>query len=428
MDTSGGSSLRLSPEQARANYRRLVLDIAWFGLAFPAVAQYLSLYAIRLNASAALLGWLAALPSVVALMTSALAGWWGRKFSNIVVAQFWPGVAYRLVFLLPALTPIFPSKWQTIWLLLAATLPAIPQGVSSVLFLVLMRRGIEDHQITALISRRSLAVNVTVGISTLIFGFWLTEGPFPFNYQAMFVVAFVLAMMSLFNVRRVRLPTPEPQPSPERPPIQPWKSMAFRKVALVTIMAHIALFSIAPIISLRLVDDLGANEGFISIFALAGQITAAMTAAFATRIIQRMGTLNTIAIGLVGTGLSAVVFALSPYLALTIPASALGGAAWTAAAIALFGYFSENTPAESLTSFTTVYNQLIMLAVFIGPMIGSQLASNTSLGLGAVLMIGAVLRVLVGGLISGVDVDWRGRFRRRLVPVTATANPSDDSL
>jgi MFS family permease len=427
VETSDDTSSRLSPEQARANYRRLVLDIAWFGLAFPAIAQYLSLYAIRLNASAALLGWLAALPSVVALATSALAGWWGRKFSNIVVAQFWPGVAYRLSFLLPALTPIFPSKWQTLWLLLTATLPAIAMGVSSVLFLVLMQRGIENREMVALTSRRSLVFNITVGITTLVFGFWLTEGPFPFNYQAMFVVAFVLSMLSLFNVRRMQVPTPEPPLSPERPPIQPWKSMTFRRVAFVTIIAHVALFSIVPIISLRLVDDLGANEGFMSIFALAGQITAAIAAAFTNRIIRQIGTLNTIAIGLIGTGLSAVVFALSPYLVLTIPASALGGAAWTAAAIALFGYFSDNAPAESLTSFTTAYNQIVMLAVFVGPMIGSQLASNTSLGLGTVLLLGAVLRVLVGGLIYGMNMDWRGRFRRRPVLVTRTARQSGGS-
>ena len=83
--------------------------------------------------------------------------------------------------------------------------------------------------------------------------------------------------------------------------------------------------------------------------------------------------------------------------------------------ISAFNFFSENTPVEYVTSFTTFYNQIVMLSTFIGPMMGSQLA-ETSLSLTAVLWIGAALR-LISGAAVGFDVpNWRGRFKRRPAP------------
>jgi hypothetical protein len=68
-------------EQAKINFRLMVLDIAWFGLGLPAVARFLAVYLIRLDASPTLLGWQAALPAIVALVTSSLAVCSERTFT-----------------------------------------------------------------------------------------------------------------------------------------------------------------------------------------------------------------------------------------------------------------------------------------------------------------------------------------------------------
>ena len=118
--TSSAPAQTLQPaDRARANARFLVLEVFWFGIALPATARFLPVYAIRLDASAALLGWLTALPAIIALASSALAGWWRTKVPHPTRAAVIPGFGYRLIFLLPALTPLFPADWQTTWLLLA---------------------------------------------------------------------------------------------------------------------------------------------------------------------------------------------------------------------------------------------------------------------------------------------------------------------
>ncbi len=417
MELSDDSASSLSTAQlAQVNFRLLVLDIAWFGLALPSTARFLSVYAIRLDGSPMLLGWLASLPALVALVTSSLAGWWRSRYRELIPAMFWPGFGFRLVFLLPALTPFFPAQVQPAWLVMAVALPAIPQGVSSVLFLVLLRRGVENHQITALMSRRSLVFNIMVGLSTLTWGVWLERVTFPLNYQLMFVGAFALSLVSLLNVQRVQVLRPDPAPPVDHAPITPFRSPAFRRVVFITVITHVAFFSITAIIPLRLVGELGADEAFMSIFAVAELAAAALAAWLTNRTVRRFGSRPAIAAGLVGTGLAGIILALTSSLAVTLVASALSGASWTLAAISLFGYFSENTPAESLTRFSTVYSQVVLLSIFIGPMFGSQLAS-TALGLTTVLMIGAVLRLLAGGLVSLEGVDRIGRVRRQVPAV-----------
>jgi hypothetical protein len=396
--------------QTDANFRLLVLDILWFGLALPSVSRFLGLYTIKINDSPTILGLQSSLPAIIALVTSGLALWWRGKFANINRALLWPGLGYRLMYLLPAFTPFFPKEWQPVWLVASVSIPAIPQGISSVLFLVLMREAIgTPRRLTTLTSRRSMTFNVSVGIATLFFGLWLEQVSFPHNYQIMFVTAFLLSLGSLACVQRTRPLVAEILPSAARPAVRPWRSLAFRRVAVVTMLTNITASMLWPIVTLRLVEDLGADEGFMSIFSVAELTAAALAAALTDRAVRRFGSLNIITLGMIGTALSALMFALLPDKWLTLPAAALNGACWTMTAISVFGYFSENTPPDALTPYSTRWNQVVMVSMFIGPMLGSQLASTISLSFAVVLLIGATLRALAGGWIA---FDSRVQARR----------------
>ncbi len=403
-----------SPAEAdlsRANFRYLVLDIAWFGLAMPATARFLSVYAIRLDASPALLGWLAALPALIALVTSSWAAWWRGRHATITQSMWWPGLLFRMTFLLPAFTPLFPAHMQPWWLVVAVALPAVANGISSVLFLVLMRQAVVPSRLTLLLSRRSLVFNAAVGVSTLAFGLWLELVPFPGNYQVMFIAAFALSLGSFVCVQRLQPLAPADIPPADRVPVRPWQSPIFRRTAFVTVLVHVAFFSILPIIPLRLVDELGADEGFMSVFSVVELAAAALIATITYRIVRRIGALITVAIGMAVTAVAAAILVVAPSLPITLIGAALSGAAWTMAAISLFGYFSENAPAENLTRFMTVFNQVVLLAIFVGPLLGSQLA-NTSLPLTTVLALGAGLRLVAGGLVALDCTGCLARARR----------------
>ena len=403
-----------------SNYRHLIGDIAWFGVALAATSRFLSVFAIRIGATPLDLGLISSLPPLVLLFSSLLGSWWLRRYTdNIARSLLWPGIGMRLPFLLPAFAPLLPIQWQPLWLIVAVTIPAIPQGISGVIFNVLVRQGITDRNMTPMLSVRSVAMNETIAAGAVAFGIWLESAPFPLNYQVMFVVAFLFSLASAWHCQQLRPLTKEPPPLPatssQTLPVVgggPWRSPRFLIVALLIMLSYISFTSITSIIPLRLVGDLGANEGFMALSALSELAAGACIALFATRLVTAFGNRGIIGLAMVFTAASALVLAFAQSLPLTLIGTALSGGAWTAATIGVYGFFIENMPYDEVTSYSTAFQQTAGLALFIGPMIGSGLV-QAGMPVVQVLLIGAALRFLAGILTQNSITIHKGRLTRR---------------
>src|SRR5690606_32254711 len=182
------------------------------------------------------------------------------------------------------------------------------------------------------LSHRQMALNIGIGIAALAFGLWLEQAPFPLNYQVMFVVAFLFALMSERACLKIRAIVPAHDPAPQAttpPQTSPWRSQRFLRVAAVVLASHIAFTSIVPVTPLRLIDDLSANDGFLALCGLAEPVAGATITLFTSRIVARIGNQAMIAAAMIGTALAALLIALAPSLPLTLVAAALSGASWT---------------------------------------------------------------------------------------------------
>lgn len=388
---------KVSPTVEQDNFRRLVIEVAWFGLGLSATARFLPVFAIRLGASEDMLGWLAALPAFLLAVSTGLGSWWLSRHPNSTRALFLPSLGFRFIFLLPAFAPLFPPEWQLPWLLASASLPALVQGISSVVFVVMFRQSVSDERMTALLSYRALALNITLALSGLAFGVWLEIAPFPLNYQVMYLFAFVMALVSAWNLIGVRVPAKAP--IVYKPKVSPWRSPGFQQVIVVGLATHIAFTMIVPSMNLRLVNELGAGEGFIALYGLAELVAGAVASILGLRIMKRLGNQNMIALAMGGTALAAVIIALAPSLYVTLLAAAMSGASWALAAmIGLFRFYSERTAPEDMPVYSMAYHQVLGMAMFIGPLLGTLLA-NTGISLVMVVLAGAALRVVAGVII-----------------------------
>lgn len=386
----------------RNNYIHMVADIAWFGLALSATDRFLSMFAIHLNASALELGMMAALPGLMLFISTAFAGWWRGRFPNSLKAMLLPSFGFRLVFLLPAFAPFFPEQWRVPWLILAVALPAIPQGIAGVVFVVLMRETVPDRVLTRLWSQRLVALNITVAISTLGFGLMLERVAFPYGYQIMFLMAFGFVMLSMWHVLRCKVLYPLPT-MPARRIAQTssqalWRSSNFIPVIFIVLVTHVAFFSVRAMIPLHLVEELGAAEGFIAWFGLAELFGGTLGAAYADKIMRRIGARMLIVWTMAATALATAIIALAPSLTFTLVGGVINGAAWTAASIGIFGYFLHRTGAADMQRGTILYQQVISVGLFVGPLIGSTMA-DSGIPLISVLLIGAGLRLLGAWLV-----------------------------
>jgi len=338
---------------------------------------------------------MASLPGIMMLLATLLTVRWRSRYTTSVSAQVWPSLGSRLMFVLPVLTPVFPRSWQPIWLIVSMTLVALPRGIADSITLSLMRESVLPQAITALLSRRQMALNLSIAIGSAGFGFWLEEVRFPVNYQIMFGGAFALSLVSFWHLNQTRpivASTAEKQITSLR---QPWQDARFRGVALMSAVVFLAFLSIVPMIPLRLVNELGASEGFVAIYGLFELAGGTVGAALTVRIVRHIGNRVMLGIAMIGTAVGVLIMALTSTLPVTLIAAVVMGATWTIADIGQFSLFSESVPLQNSTSYTTAYLQLVSICAFVGPMIGS-LMTSAGVDLALVLMIGALLRLLAG--------------------------------
>lgn len=383
-----------------ANYAHLVMESIWFGIAVVTTSQFLSIFAIRLGANALQLGLMESIPAVVLLLSTWLGNWWWQRSTSTVRAILLPSFGRRFTFLLPIFTPLLPEAWRVPWLIFSVSLPAIPQSITAVISPVMWREAVGDGRLTDLISRRSIAQNVATSISGLAFGFWLEQAAFPTNYQIMFAVAFALVMLSLWHIGRVQTELPDPATTDPVPVASPWRVRGFQHVAAAALISYLAFYSMRAIVPLRLVEDLGAGEAFMSLFSLAKLATSVAVALLTARVARRLGHRSTMALAILLMAVEALILAFAQSLTPTLIAAALGGASWTMISISLYGYLAQHTIAETRSS--AAFNQTTYFGMIVGPLIGSALA-NGGLDLVTVLLIGGGLRLAASGVVALLD-------------------------
>lgn len=406
----------LAPKIQRKNFYHLVQNTLWMGLASAATARFATVYAIRVGATPLELGLLASMPAIFTMIAATWSGWWISRYETSAQAMRWPSFGLRLGFPLLFLAPFLPLDWQSVWVIFALVVPAIPAGVQGVIFIIMLREAVNPKFLTSLFSRRQMAWNIGIAISTLAFGLWLERVVFPLNYQIMYFVATGFAVVGWRHLNSVQtLPAAPAVTSAAQTVRHVWRASGFRTVALVAVAIHIGWFAIAPIVPLWLVREFEAGEAFIALYGIAELISASFIALITSKIAARVGNGNMITAGMLGTTMSAFVLAFAPAAEFTLLAAALGGASWTASAIGLFGFFSERNSSEARV--TTLYTQIIALATFFGPLIGSGMANN-DVPLAAVLVGGALLRLIAAGLT------WCCvHYHANLIPIFQVARP-----
>lgn len=396
--------MRLAPHrnasQADKNFFYLVADVFWFGIAAAATSRFLSVYAIRLDASPLAQSLIVSLPGLVIGISTVLAGWWRNRFQNTNTSLWWPGFGFRLIFLLPMFAPFFPADLQVIWLVLAVTIPALPQSISGVIFLTFMRESVGDTLWGAINTRRFLWLNIGIAIGALVFGGMLTWIPFPLNYQMMFVLAFGLSMVSFHyvNITQSVYPTPQPELTAEQ--MTPLHKMpGFRRVMVSIVLAYLAFLSVNAVIPLALVEHFGADEGFVAIFGMVELFGGVTFGLYGTRFAARWGSRRMTAIMLAITAFTPFILVTTTSLPVTLIGAAATGLGWTGTVNGLLSMLLESSPSYAMPRASARYNQVVAAGTFIGPLIGGLL-TNSGMSIMLVLMLGVTLRLGAAMLLS----------------------------
>jgi len=189
------------------NIRQLYWDVLWFGILAGSTLAFQAVYAVRLGATGLQIGLMSAGPAVIGLMFTLPSGRW-MEGKSLIKVSFQSSVWQRLGYLvLVALPWIFPSPKGQVWGLIWTTLVmSIAGTVLAISFNAMFAEVVPPEWRAPAAGRRNIIMAISITLTTLVSGQILDLVAFPLNYQVVFLVGAVGALLSSYHLGRIRKP------------------------------------------------------------------------------------------------------------------------------------------------------------------------------------------------------------------------------
>jgi MFS family permease len=411
--------------EQRRNFRNLYWDIFWIGVLVGTTLSFQGVYAARLGASGIQLGLLGAGPALVGLLYTLPAGLWleGRPLiRSAFFAAFWQRLGYLLLFLLPWLLGEKIQVWGLIVLTLAVTLPATLLNIS---FNALFANIVPPEWRGEVVAKRNALMAVSITISTLISGQILDRVIFPLNYQIVFLLGGIGAMLSTVYVGKLvsasevaplshhwRELLPAPAQRGLRSSLGWLAGLAFPPrpagkalVRLDVLRGPFGLFMVAflffytfqyfpnPLYPLVYVNELHLSDSAISLgTALFNGVMTVFSLAWVNRLAYRFGHRKLLIWSTLLSSSYALLMALSTGPAWFWAASLSGGGVWAVMNVSILNRLMERVPEDDRPAHMALYNLAINIGILAGSLLGPL--AGDALGLRPALWLTVVMQVL----------------------------------
>ena len=407
------------PDYLRSNIRHLIWDIGWWGLLNGSTLSFMTIYAARIGANTTQIGLLTAMPAAVNLILALPVGSF-LKHRPIDKSVFWSGIFQRIFYLFMVLLPFLMSDVLQVWMLILFTLlMSIPGSAIAVGFNALFAAAVPNRYRGVVAGRRNAVFAITSIISTLACGQILSIVAFPLNYQIVFAIGFIGALMSVIHIKFIHPVRDEFETEIETPSytfeeltqksknalnriwlyiqrklhVEILRGPFARSLGLLTFFHMVHYLSI-PIFPVFTVNVLGFSDDVLSLGNALFYITMFFGSTQIGKLTNLFGNKKLTGIGICMLGLypAFLSFAQGPFLYYL--ASLLGGFAWALVNAAMINYLLERVPADDRTGYLAWFivgsNGAILIGTLVGPIIGNLL------GLTVALLIFAILRTSSG--------------------------------
>jgi hypothetical protein len=412
----------------RQNFGHLYADVAWFGLLSGSTLAFLTVYAARLGADAFQLGLVSAGPALINLAVSLPAGDWLRRrplIRSTFASSLWNRVAYLVFVPLPWLL----GAQAQVWVLVGVTaLMSIPGTVLAIAFNATFADVVPLVHRGHVVGRRNALLASSILATSLLCGLVLKTLAFPLNFQIVFTLGVVGALMSSYHLGKlVKIDQESPPPGPTsqalndvaRPglmrfmdAIRPASGLRylmrgrarllrtdlirgpFGGILLAYLLFHTAQYFSVPLFPLIWVTGLHLSDGVISIGNALFYLSMLLASLPMGRLSDRIGHRRVLLGGLLFYGLYPLLLGIASDWRIFLVASLIGGGVWALLNAGLINYLMERTPRDDLPSHMALYNVVLNVGVLAGSMLGPLVLQ--AVGLRHALLIGAGIRFFSG--------------------------------
>ena len=413
------------------NLRHLYGDVAWFGVLAGTAMAYLSVYAARLGADAFQIALLTAGPAGLNLAFSLQSGRWleGRPFPAVT---FRSSIAHRVIYLLFIILPwAMPPRLQVWGMVGLVLVGAIPGTLLAIAFNATYAEIVPAEHRAHVTGRRNAYLAIALTSSVLASGQVLNRVAFPLNFQIVFAVGALGAVMSSYHLYGLRsvMPTAARADHPARPigsllrpgsfrlPDAPRLSIGLRYLTrsggkpmvrldllrgsfggvLVTLLVFYAVQHLPiPLFPVFWVQELGLSDAAIGVGQAGFYGTMFLSSLLAGPIRRRIGRRQLILVSAMLYGIYPLLNGLARNEWLVWAASLAGGAVWGLLNVGLIDFLFDNVPDGDRPAHMALHNLTMNAGILIGSLMG-PLASDV-IGLRQSMLAAAVLRLAVAGL------------------------------
>lgn len=381
----------------------LYQDLVWLGFT-SAANSYINVYAIRLGASNQLLGLRASLPSLIVVLLRIPAAHLMEHTPDrkklIVRSLFIARLFYFLIFLLPWIGNLpllreIPQAQLLVWMVI---LMGLPNVLSSAGWDSFFADVVPPQNRARVVSTRSTMTHLLNLTVVPLMGAFLDWAAFPWNYQLIFLVAFTGAMLSTWQVTKIRVPATAQPPRTKTKALNLQEtrrilqqSPEFGALVLATFVYQWAVSIASPLYNIYFVQRLGATDSWIGLrmtlaslaSIIAFRIWPQQVERHGERAILRIATPMMMLFPLL-TGLSR---SLTPNLFIVMLPRLFGAGVM----LSRYGILLRACPDDRRPTYIAIYAIMNNVAAFIAPLVGVQLEGW--IGIHNVFFVSAALRL-----------------------------------
>ena len=415
----------------RWNLRQLYWDVAWFGVLAGSTMAFLAVYAARLGATSLQIGMLSAGPAVVNLLFTLPAGQW-LEGKPLIRTTFLASLGQRIGYVVLVFLPwVFLESGQ-VWAINGLTLVMSVAGtLLAIAFNALYAEVVPVEWRGKAAGWRNGLIAISMTVSTLTSGYILDQVAFPLNYQIVFLIGGVGALLSSYHLGRVRMPAQmeggqsfPSDPAKENLGKIHWGDWLLQKVVwrrnparanarpllrmdllnspyglfMAGALAFYAFqyFSL-PIFPLVYVNLLHITDGAISLGGAMFNGTMMIGSLFLYRLSARLGHRKVMLMGVLLFGVFPFLLSFARDERMYYLACLIGGPIVALINGGLTNRLMERVPADDRPAHMALHNLALNLGILLGSLVGPLCADW--LGLREALYLGAALRLLAGLLL-----------------------------
>lgn len=379
-----------------------------YGLLYDVVINVYKPFAVkfltRLGGGATYITLYNSLPGIVAALALLPGALFMRRYKNLKFVTTVILYITRSFLLLIALTPFFTKTWQPLIFICLISLMNFPEALSQSAIQSSLAVFFKSGNIRAqAISLRNKFGNFSIPIITLITGLIISfiprsDSQIIIFYQLFFVLAFFIGLVEIRTFKKFKSEPELDTNTNARVPDNSnkkntgnnmlsqisivksvFKNKSFRNYLIFTLIYYVTWQSGWALSSIYQIENLGANEMWLALFAVGSGISSFFSAGFWSKQIAKRGNQKTMVLAGYALALNMIIIGLTPNLPLMVLSCCYSGFASIGLNITLLNGLLQSTPDEDRMVYIGVYNTFVNISLGVSPLLSLILVNKAGL-------------------------------------------------